>query len=346
MDFKDFLITESFFCEVFDKKYDDYKFLGNNGLDYNYEFVMVKKNDDYIFTDKKQSKAIVFTVSFSKVKKYKNKNVYELSFDTNKKAEMKSSLKVFSIIIEITKDFMKRKKVDGILIKSPKSRIKLYKLILKKFKGSIKQKNNNILWMKQDLLENYLNLDKNAESDSVASLNMTSKLPNLGSKGLKNIGQLTRGFHLNTIIGRMLRVFTNAMLRSDSDKLKSAYDLFKNELSVVVHNLPYKRGRDIHSGKAVDVLEPSKDFLKDYSSDGDFLNSLDNALKISLSALPNERGQINNFINFLEIVRDEFLTIGEMLPTMGSFELEKSKDDSIKILNGKIKKYERLRNEF
>ena len=73
MDFKDFLITESFFCEVFDKKYDDYKFLGNNGLDYDYEFVMVKKNDDYIFTDKSSLRPLFLRCRFLRLKNIKTR---------------------------------------------------------------------------------------------------------------------------------------------------------------------------------------------------------------------------------------------------------------------------------
>lgn len=216
-------------------------------------------------------------------------------------------------------------------------------------------------------------LDIDKEDKEISGLNMTASLPFVPNNPLGFIGTLTRGFHLNTVVGRMMRPWINIInlferikdkisirLPDSSDKIfginkkyinkdgtlnnnfLSAYDLFKNEISKAINNLPYKEGKDIHSGSDVDVLSPVKSFLSKYGDhEEDFLDSLDKALEINLIVMGHSAEQIRNFINFLELVRDEFITIGERLPTLDEPLLEKNKKYQSDI-NKKLKFYERL----
>jgi hypothetical protein len=216
-------------------------------------------------------------------------------------------------------------------------------------------------------------LDIDKEETGVRDLNMTAKLPLYRNNPLGNISNLTRGFHLNTIVGRMLRPWINIIKLFEDKKdavtrrlpdltdeifginkkyinkdgllnsnFLSAYDLFKDELSRSINNLPYKLGKDVHSGEYVDPLSPTKAFLKKYDNEDDFLESLDKALDISLMVMGHSSEQVRNFINFLEIVRDEFITIGERLPTLGEPSLEGANKELLRSINKKLKEYEKL----
>ena len=217
------------------------------------------------------------------------------------------------------------------------------------------------------------NLDIEKEKKDIDDLNMTSKLPLFKDNPLASIGKLTRGFHLNTIIGRILRPWITVISNFEKHKDKvikrlpdlsdnifginkkyigedgslnnnflSAYDLFKNELSNAMNDLPFKTGYDIVGNRQIDVLEPIRKFFSNYSGQGDFLDSLDKSLKINLMVLGHSLEQVRNFINFLEIVRDEFITIGEQLPTLGEPSLESGNKELIKSIETKLKEYEKL----
>lgn len=237
------------------------------------------------------------------------------------------------------------------------------------------------------------------EIEDIDKLNMTRSLPLSRDKNpFAQISGLTRGFHLNTIVSRMLRPWQSTIeffqnrkeqvaermskemgmvdTRPLEDqkifgihkkfigidgKLNSnfmaAFDLFKNELSNAIHDLPFKTGQDVVANKIVDVLGPVKQYFSSYMrADDDFLKSLDKAFKINLAVFGTERVFIkgnpshysptlaNNFINFLQIVRDEFITIGEHLPTLGQPALERGKKEIIDVIDKKIDEYERVRD--
>ena len=228
----------------------------------------------------------------------------------------------------------------------------------------------------------WLENETETETEKVDSLNMTAKLhPNLGFSP-----DLTRGFHLNTIVGRMLQpwigkierfkisnhVVVKKMKYPDSDKYPDvdqkitdkifgiykkyinqdgtlnknfylAYDFFKNELSNAINSLPFKTAKDItKNNKYVDVLYPLKNYFYSYSKeeDSDLFKSLDNALKINLMVFSNEDFDVQNFIDFLKIVRDEFMTIGEKLSSFHEPAMELANKEMINAINKKIKEFE------
>lgn len=121
-------------------------------------------------------------------------------------------------------------------------------------------------------LEDYKSLDPEQEYEKVRGMNMTAALP-MANKvpPLNQIQTLTRGFHLNTIVGRMMTIWTSGLLhapvnwdlietdpekayqyrvggtkdpngKAANSRYQSAYDLFKQELANAVGALPFKQG--------------------------------------------------------------------------------------------------------
>lgn len=219
-------------------------------------------------------------------------------------------------------------------------------------------------------LENYQEINPEKEEQDVLNLNMTGSLP-LIKQGpiLSQLGKLTRGFHLNTIVSRMLYPWTVGLKRAPADpenilkwrvsltdktandNYKAAYDMFKQEIANAVDTLPYKTGKNLSSGEIEDVLLKTKDFFVNYQSEGkNLIDALNSAWKIYTSVFGSEPrknyGQIQNFMNFLQIVRDEFMTLGEILPSLEkSNEIEKIDDEFTKILNNEIDKYYQMINQ-
>lgn len=206
------------------------------------------------------------------------------------------------------------------------------------------------------------NLDSDEETERVDALNMTNQLPLIKGPIMAGISELTRGFHLNTIVGRMMRPWVNTLNVAnwkrgleprfkDEDgepnaNFHAAYDLFKDEVGKAVKSLPFKKGKDVRTGSYVDILAPAKSFLGKYEEgSGQYLDNLDNALDISLKVFPKNLQQVMNFINFLQIVRDEFMTFGERLPTLGGGALEQNRAETKK-LNEKIDEWEALRKRL
>jgi hypothetical protein len=216
-------------------------------------------------------------------------------------------------------------------------------------------------------LENYREIDSEEEERKVRRLNMTGDLP-LIKKGpvFSQLGKLTRGFHLNTVIGRMMQPWAAGLKRAPAnpenmlkwrisltdkaanDNYKAAYDMFKQEIANAVDALPFKMGRNVLSGEIEDILLKSKDFLANYRSEGkNLIDAMNSAWKIHTSVFGSDPkknyGQIQNFMNFLQLVKDEFMTVGEILPSLEkSHEIEKVDDEFVKILNNEINKYYQL----
>jgi hypothetical protein len=205
-----------------------------------------------------------------------------------------------------------------------------------------------------EMMREWDSVDPSSERKSKDGLNMTAGIP---ARGV-SINDLTRGFHLNTIVGRMMTPWVNTLemdswQRSLPEKFRdggkinrnflAAYDLFKNELAKAVNGLPFKKGRDVTKGKVVDVLGGARGLLKGYGGEaGDYMLHLDKALKIQASVFPIMPSLVHHFINFLEIVRDEFMTFGEVLPTLGEPDLERDKKEERRI-NAKISELEAFR---
>ena len=149
----------------------------------------------------------------------------------------------------------------------------------------------------------YMDLDPRLEKQATQSLNMTRSLPAKDDMNpLSFVSGLTRGFHLNTIVGRMLLPWTNALNNPKwaeglppafreagrpNKNFMAAYDLYKNEIAKVINGLPVKLGKDVKTGVEVDVLEPVKKFMKSYGEETeDYLKHLDVALGITLKVFP------------------------------------------------------------
>lgn len=213
----------------------------------------------------------------------------------------------------------------------------------------------------------WLKADPEKEIAAKNSLNMTAGLPGPGGKNIFDfVGGLTRGFHLNTVIGRMMTPWTNTLTSENwqallapnlkgadgkpNENFMAAYDLFKNEIAMAVRDLPGKTGRDVRTGRDVDVLAPAKDFFRGYEGESEgYITHLGRAFEICMKVFPKKRfssvilQQTDNFRNFLELVRDEFMTFGERLPSMREGGLERSRAEEKKI-NREIRKYESLRS--
>lgn len=221
-------------------------------------------------------------------------------------------------------------------------------------------------------LENYKDIDPEEEGKRIQGINMTAHLPSTDKPPLDYIRGLTRGFHLNTIIGRMMQQWLTGLKFapvdyemislnperaykwrvSETDKrgnnaYKAAYELFKQEIANAVSSLPFKAGRNVISGKPEDVLAKSKEFFGGYhAEDKGLIESLESAWKIFVDVFGIHRSetQKRNFLNFMEIVRDEFMTIGEMLPMMGDDDGTKQVTSAfVERLNGLIKKFENMK---
>lgn len=196
-------------------------------------------------------------------------------------------------------------------------------------------------------LEGYQDVDKDAEHAGMMRMNMTANLrPPEDKDILASIRGLTRGFHLNTIIGRMLQPWITGLefaprrwdlyektgnkkdiykwSISETDKranngYKAAYSLFKQELANAIQSLPYKQGYDVNAQKLRDILAPAKKFFGGMQSEeGDLIEIMRKAYKIFDTVFgPRYPSQARNFSNFFQIVRDEFMRYKEVLPTMG-----------------------------
>jgi hypothetical protein len=221
-------------------------------------------------------------------------------------------------------------------------------------------------------LESYKDIDHEKEGERVQGINMTAGLPWSDRPPLDQIRELTRGFHLNTIIGRMMQQWVVGLNfapvdhetvgtdpqkayrwrisktdRRGNDAYKAAYELFKQEIANAVSSLPFKTGLNVISGKPEDVLAKSKDFFRAYQAeDKGLIESLEAAWKIFVGVfgLRGSETQKRNFLNFMQIVQEEFMTIGEMLPTMGDDNGTRRVNNSlVKRLNGAIKKFEAVK---
>lgn len=226
-------------------------------------------------------------------------------------------------------------------------------------------------------LENYKNIDSNEENEKINKINMTANLP-LPISASKNIAQnisnigLTRGFHLNTIVGRMMTPWIKSLNRAPIDyslleidpekaikwsisstdrkannNYKAAYDLFKQEIANAVSALPVKLGNNVITGKPEDVLLKTKEFLSNYTpEEKDLIESLNNAWNLYTKVFGNNPinnfAQIQNFANFFQIVKEEFMKIGELLNSMQDGKLDVIENDFFKALNKEQRKYEKM----
>jgi len=225
-------------------------------------------------------------------------------------------------------------------------------------------------------LENYKDINNKEEYEKINKLNMTASLPfepKSIPQAISDIGKLTRGFHLNTIVGRMMTPWINSLnrapidyelLETDPEKAtkwsvsstdrkannnyKAAYDLFKQEIANAVDALPVKLGINIMTGKPEDVLLKTKEFLSNYTpEEKDLVKSLDNAWNLYTKVFGNDKksnfSQIQNFANFFQLVKEEFMKIGELLNNMQDDDgLNVIQNDFLKALNKEQRKYEKM----
>ena len=102
-----------------------------------------------------------------------------------------------------------------------------------------------------------------------------------------------------------------------------------------------------HTGNPEDVMAKSKEFLRGYlPEDKDLIQSMNNAWKIYTNVFGDDNqgnyGQIQNFLNFFQIVKEEFLTIGEMLPNLGGQTSNQVENEFAKEIQKEIDKYYRM----
>ena len=230
-----------------------------------------------------------------------------------------------------------------------------------------------------EILEDYKNIDPEKEYERMLAMNMTASLP-IGdvSKGISGLtADLTRGFHLNTIMQRMVQPWIlglqrAAPLRYDlaqasgnpedlykyqiseknplgNNQFKAAFFLFKQELANALHAVPDKTAFDIVQQKEVDALEKAKAYFQGFTpEEKDMIQSLRDALNIYMNVFGNKASanQIRNFENFIEIVKDEFFIIPEKMPTMA----QKTSEDFanapyVKLLDQEQKRLRQLEDD-
>ena len=241
------------------------------------------------------------------------------------------------------------------------------------------------------------------ENEKVTNLNMTrglwkravdvSKQPGDFMQKVQNsISGLTRGFHLNTIISRLLQPWTTnrAPVRHDlaqngegdltredlekvyqwcqgkdrliaalydrnapkdvnndykpNAKFGAAYELFKQEIANAIDQLPYKEGLNVHADNYEDVLAPVKQFFAGVKPEGKgLIESMNSAFEIYRRVFGLSTG-VRDFLNFYQIVYDEFMKLSERLPTMGDDDESLNfKDSSMaKSIKQEIDKYNKL----
>jgi len=207
------------------------------------------------------------------------------------------------------------------------------------------------------IVEGYKDVTRTAFDDEVGALNMTAKLP-VPTDGdiFASLRGLTRGFHLNTIVGRMFQPWANGLewaprrwdlyeksgKKEDMHKwsisekdhrannnYKAALDMFKQEMANAISALPHKKGFDVVQQKERDILGPTKKFFQGMQTDDehDLIESLRKAYEIFDGVFgPHYYDQARNFANFIQIVREELMRYKETLPSMGSDEGEDTAD--------------------
>ena len=161
-------------------------------------------------------------------------------------------------------------------------------------------------------------------------LNMTRGLP-LGAEP----GQLNRSFHLNTIIGRLYghwqvgrpqkfpkgylsprfdlidkpgddpHKFRNKEEGSPNDKFWAAYKIWQSYIRDVVATIPSIPAKDIHSGKDIDFLKPTREIIKG----GDrtrIVKAMKTAFGIVEAVLGgmNAKGAARDYGNFMDLLSD------------------------------------------
>lgn len=216
----------------------------------------------------------------------------------------------------------------------------------------------------------FIENEMEGERERVQRMNMTAHLPVGRKPPLNQIRELTRGFHLNTIISRMFQPWVNgferapvdwSLIESDPEKAyrfrvskvdgrgngryRSAYEFFKQEIANAVAALPEKIGYDVVAGRDVDVMGPAKEFLRGIEAqEADLIESVRKAFNIFWNVFGKNWSQgIRDYINFFEIVKEEFMRLGEHLPTMGdSGSGEMSSSPYVRLLDREIAHYRRL----
>lgn len=209
-------------------------------------------------------------------------------------------------------------------------------------------------------LENYREIDPNKEEKKASRLKVTWDLPLVTHPASADFSKLTRGFHLNTIISRMMDPWIAHLKRAPqkwrvsptdktaNDNFKAAYEIFKQEIANAVADLPFKTGLNLATNKVEDVLSRTKEFFANYQTEEkNLIDSLNSAWKVHTSVFGNDpqsnRSQIVNFIEFLQIVKEQFMKIGEFLPDIGNeSEAEQINDDFVKILDAEISKFKKI----
>jgi hypothetical protein len=129
--------------------------------------------------------------------------------------------------------------------------------------------------------------------------------------------------------------------RKGNDRYKAAYDFFKREIANAVATLPYKEGMDANTGKIRDVMLNTRQFLQGIRPENkELIQSMRDAFNIFWSVFKDSySNHIRDYINFFEIVKEEFMKIGELLPTMGDDDMSKPSMPYIKELNREINVY-------
>lgn len=181
----------------------------------------------------------------------------------------------------------------------------------------------------------------------VEALNLSAKLPLLSMEEQRN---LTRAFHINTILGRLLAPWIYSLrphkgktfgpvrwhlakyddegnflnsdevykYRDNPSALAAAYSFFRDELLKAIKCLPSKVGLDYLTHQQVDVLKPIFDEFPEIVDleEEDLLQHITGAWNIFEVVFdpPSHQTEARNFANFIEVIIDEFLTIGEIAP--------------------------------
>jgi hypothetical protein len=183
------------------------------------------------------------------------------------------------------------------------------------------------------------------DQDDISQLNMTAKLPLADSPILNQLGELRRGFHLNTIIGRMFIGFTAPKILPRYDlaergqgneitnpevamkystgkpdfkptkALHAAYDSFREAIANAIQAIPELLQRNYHTGKDIDTLTAAKSILGKYKDRYLSNNKPENIVKEMRKAWnisdevfgpASAKEQARNFANFYSLLIDEY----------------------------------------
>ena len=174
----------------------------------------------------------------------------------------------------------------------------------------------------------YEDWERNPDTDWEAEERLINRLymrPDYrGPLSLNEIQGLTRAFHINTIVARILSEWVSPLVARPKwvarhyPEAALAYLLFKDAVLLAVACLPEKQGLDVNTGQYMNVLSPLYATFPslEYTDCYDIVQSMRSAYRINKAIWGHQPSQARNFQNFFEIVVDEFYTLSDRARTL------------------------------